>query len=110
MKFIDNFDLSYNVKFLIYVVFMIIGEICRYLCDNNLICVLRLFWDIVYKVFQVREWLISEISKELIVEDIVKVFEVLYEEIVFVFDVIQDLVFLFELIYNDGGDLIYVMD
>ncbi|ADV96558.1 MULTISPECIES: RNA polymerase sporulation sigma factor SigG [Bacillus] len=110
MKSIDNFDLSHNVKFSTYAVPMIIGEIRRYLRDNNPIRVSRSLRDIAYKALQVRERLISETSKEPTAEDIAKVLEVPHEEIVFALDAIQDPVSLFEPIYNDGGDPIYVMD
>lgn len=110
MKSIDNFDLSHNVRFSTYAVPMIIGEIRRYLRDNNPIRVSRSLRDIAYKALQVRERLISETSKEPTAEDIAKVLEVPHEEIVFALDAIQDPVSLFEPIYNDGGDPIYVMD
>ncbi|MFD0131470.1 sigma-70 family RNA polymerase sigma factor, partial [Bacillus subtilis] len=110
MKSIDNFDLSHNVKFSTYAVPMIIGEIRRYLRDNNPIRVSRSLRDIAYKALQVRERLISETSKEPTAEEIAKVLEVPHEEIVFALDAIQDPVSLFEPIYNDGGDPIYVMD
>lgn len=110
MKSIDNFDLSHNVKFSTYAVPMIIGEIRRYLRDNNPIRVSRSLRDIAYKALQVRERLISETSREPTAEEIAKVLEVPHEEIVFALDAIQDPVSLFEPIYNDGGDPIYVMD
>jgi len=110
MKSIDNFDLSQNVKFSTYAVPMIIGEIRRYLRDNNPIRVSRSLRDIAYKALQVRERLMSETSKEPTAEEISKVLEVPHEEIVFALDAIQDPVSLFEPIYNDGGDPIYVMD
>lgn len=110
MKSIDNFDLSQNVKFSTYAVPMIIGEIRRYLRDNNPIRVSRSLRDIAYKALQVREKLMSETSREPSAEEIAKVLEVEQEEIVFALDAIQDPVSLFEPIYNDGGDPIYVMD
>lgn len=110
MKSIDNFDLSQNVKFSTYAVPMIIGEIRRYLRDNNPIRVSRSLRDIAYKALQVREKLIAENSKEPTAMDIAKVLEVTHEEIVFALDAIQDPVSLFEPIYNDGGDPIFVMD
>ncbi|MFC0043473.1 RNA polymerase sporulation sigma factor SigG [Metabacillus iocasae] len=110
MKSIDNFDLSQNVKFSTYAVPMIIGEIRRYLRDNNPIRVSRSLRDIAYKALQVRERLMSETSKEPSAEEISKVLDVPHEEIVFALDAIQDPVSLFEPIYNDGGDPIYVMD
>jgi RNA polymerase sporulation-specific sigma factor len=110
MKSIDNFDLGQNVKFSTYAVPMIIGEIRRYLRDNNPIRVSRSLRDIAYKALQVREKLIAENSKEPTAMDIAKVLEVTHEEIVFALDAIQDPVSLFEPIYNDGGDPIFVMD
>ncbi|CRK80568.1 RNA polymerase sporulation sigma factor SigG [Neobacillus massiliamazoniensis] len=110
MKSIDNFDLNQNVKFSTYAVPMIIGEIRRYLRDNNPIRVSRSLRDIAYKALQVRERLMSETSREPTAEEIAKVLEVPHEEIVFALDAIQDPVSLFEPIYNDGGDPIYVMD
>ncbi|WP_431307246.1 RNA polymerase sporulation sigma factor SigG [Ferdinandcohnia quinoae] len=110
MKSIDNFDLGQNVKFSTYAVPMIIGEIRRYLRDNNPIRVSRSLRDIAYKALQVRERLMSETSREPTAEEISKVLEVPHEEIVFALDAIQDPVSLFEPIYNDGGDPIYVLD
>ncbi|MGE6589008.1 RNA polymerase sporulation sigma factor SigG [Bacillus mycoides] len=110
IKSIDNFDLGQNVKFSTYAVPMIIGEIRRYLRDNNPIRVSRSLRDIAYKALQVREKLIAENSKEPTAMDIAKVLEVTHEEIVFALDAIQDPVSLFEPIYNDGGDPIFVMD
>ncbi|WP_205160391.1 RNA polymerase sporulation sigma factor SigG [Litchfieldia alkalitelluris] len=112
MKSIDNFDLSQNVKFSTYAVPMIIGEIRRYLRDNNPIRVSRSLRDIAYKALQVRDNLMSEKSRERepTVQEIAKVLDVPKEDIVFALDAIQDPVSLFEPIYNDGGDPIYVMD
>ncbi len=110
MKSIDNFDLSQNVRFSTYAVPMIIGEIRRYLRDNNPIRVSRSLRDIAYKSLQIRERLIAETSKEPTAEEIAKELGVPQEEIVFALDAIQDPVSLFEPIYNDGGDPIYVMD
>ncbi|MCU9593168.1 RNA polymerase sporulation sigma factor SigG [Caldibacillus thermolactis] len=110
MKSIDNFDLSQNVRFSTYAVPMIIGEIRRYLRDNNPIRVSRSLRDIAYKSLQVRERLMAESSKEPTAEEIAKELDVPKEEIVFALDAIQDPVSLFEPIYNDGGDPIYVVD
>ncbi|MGG3842454.1 RNA polymerase sporulation sigma factor SigG [Anoxybacillus kestanbolensis] len=110
MKSIDNFDLSQNVKFSTYAVPMIIGEIRRYLRDNNPIRVPRSLRDIAYKALQVREKIMGETAKEPTAEEIAKILDVPHEEIVFALDAIQDPVSLFEPIYNDGGDPIYVMD
>lgn len=110
MKSIDNFDLGHNVRFSTYAVPMIIGEIRRYLRDNNPIRVSRSLRDTAYKALQVREKLISKDSKEPTPMEIAKEMDVSYSDIVFAMDAIQDPVSLFEPIYNDGGDPIYVMD
>jgi RNA polymerase sporulation-specific sigma factor len=110
MKSIDNFDLSHNVKFSTYAVPMIIGEIRRYLRDNNPIRVSRSLRDIAYKALQVRDQLMTKNSREPTAQEIAQVLDVPKEEVVFALDAIQDPVSLFEPIYNDGGDPIYVMD
>ncbi|WP_164669089.1 RNA polymerase sporulation sigma factor SigG [Virgibacillus doumboii] len=110
MKSIDNFDLGHNVRFSTYAVPMIIGEIRRYLRDNNPIRVSRSLRDIAYKALQVREKLISKNSKEPTPMEIAEEMGVPYSDIVFAMDAIQDPVSLFEPIYNDGGDPIYVVD
>lgn len=110
IKAIDNFDLSHNVRFSTYAVPMIIGEIRRYLRDNNSIRVSRSLRDIAYKALQVRDQLISKNSKEPTVAEIAKELDIPREEVVFALDAIQDPVSLFEPIYNDGGDAIFVMD
>lgn len=110
MKSIDNFDLGQNVRFSTYAVPMIIGEIRRYLRDNNPIRVSRSLRDIAYKSLQVREQLIADNSKEPTPMEIAKILGVTHEEVVFALDAIQDPVSLFEPIYNDGGDPIFVVD
>lgn len=110
IKAIDNFDLSQNVRFSTYAVPMIIGEIRRYLRDNNAVRVSRSLRDIAYKALQVREKLVSDNSAEPTVAQIAKELDVPREEVVFALDAIQEPVSLFEPIYNDGGDPILVMD
>jgi len=110
IKSIDNFDLSQNVRFSTYAVPMIIGEIRRYLRDNNAVRVSRSLRDIAYKALQVREKLISDNSAEPTVMQIAQCLDVPREEVVFALDAIQEPVSLFEPIYNDGGDPILVMD
>jgi RNA polymerase sporulation-specific sigma factor len=110
MKSIDNFDLSQNVKFSTYAVPMIIGEIRRYLRDNNSIRVSRSLRDIAYRALQVRDKLVNENNKEPTISQIAKELKVPREEVVFALDAIQDPVSLFEPIYHDGGDAIFVMD
>lgn len=110
MKAIDNFDLSQNVKFSTYAVPMIIGEIRRYLRDNNPIRVSRSMRDIAYKALQVRDSLVSRHSREPSINEIADELKIQREEIVFALDAIQEPISLFEPIYHDGGDPIFVMD
>ena len=99
IKSIDNFDLSQNVQFSTYAVPMIIGEIRRYLRDNNTIRVSRSVRDLAYKALQFKERFNKEKGREPSIE-----------EIAFSFDAIQDPVSLQEPIYNDGSENIYIMD
>ena len=110
MKSIDNFDLSLNVRFSTYAVPMIIGEIRRYLRDNNSIRVSRSLRDIAYRAIQVRERLANEENKEPTVSQIAKELELPREDVVFALEALQDPVSLFQPIYHDGGDEICVMD
>jgi RNA polymerase sporulation-specific sigma factor len=110
IKAIDNFDLAQNVRFSTYAVPMVIGEIRRYLRDNNSIRVSRSLRDIAYKALQVRDRLIAKNNKEPTISEIAKELKLPREEVVFALDAIQDPVSLFEPIYHDGGDAIYVMD
>ncbi len=89
---------------------MIIGEIRRYLRDNNSIRVSRSLRDIAYKALQVRDKLVNKDNKEPTISQIAKELEMPKEEIVFALDAIQDPISLFEPIYHDGGDAIFVMD
>ncbi len=110
MKAIDNFDLGQNVKFSTYAVPMIIGEIRRYLRDNNPIRVSRSLKDIAYKVLQIRDVLANKYGREPSINEIAKELDIDREEIIFALDAIQEPVSLFEPIYHDGGDPIFVMD
>lgn len=110
MKAIDNFDLGQNVKFSTYAVPMIIGEVRRYLRDNNPIRVSRSLRDIAYKALQTRDSLANKYSKEPSIGLIAEELQIPREEIVFALDAIQDPISLFEPIYNDGGDPIFVLD
>ena len=110
IKAIDNFDLGKNVRFSTYAVPMIIGEIRRYLRDNNSIRVSRSLRDIAYKALQAREKMLAENSTEPSISQLAEQLEVPREEVVFALDAIQEPVSLFEPIYNDGGDPILVMD
>jgi RNA polymerase sporulation-specific sigma factor len=110
IKAIDNFDLSQNVKFSTYAVPMIIGEIRRYLRDNNPIRVSRSMRDIAYKVLQVRDNMANRLGREPNIGEIAAELNLKREEIVLALDAIQEPVSLFEPIYHDGGDPIFVMD
>ena len=110
IKAIDNFDLSQNVQFSTYAVPMIIGEIRRYLRDNNSIRVSRSLKDIAYKALQVKEWLTNENSREPTVNEIAHELDLPKGDVVFALDAIADPVSLFEPVYHDGAEAIYVMD
>ena len=110
IKAIDNFDLTLNVQFSTYAVPMIIGEIRRYLRDNNMVRVSRSVRDLAYKVLQVKEKKTKETGKEPSIEEIAKELEVSKEEISFCLDAIQDPISLQEPVYNDGTDSVYIMD
>ncbi len=110
IKAIDNFDISQNVQFSTYAVPMIIGEVRRYLRDNNSIRVSRSLRDLAYKAMQYKEKYIKEKNKEPTIEEIAKELGVEKEEIAFSFDAIQDPISLQEPVYNDGVESIYVMD
>lgn len=110
IKAIDNFDLSLDVKFSTYAVPMIIGEIRRYLRDNNSIRVSRSMKDTAYKALQVREKLTLQKSCEPTIDEIAKELNIDKEDVIFALESIQEPVSLFEPIYNDGGDALYIFD
>ena len=110
MKAIDNFDVTQGVKFSTYAVPMIIGEVRRYLRDNNPIRVSRSLRDTAYKALQIKERLTAEKSKEPAIEEIAKELDMPKESVVMALDAIQDPISLFEPVYHDGGDTLFVMD
>lgn len=110
IKAMDNFDLSQNVQFSTYAVPMIIGEIRRYLRDNNPIRVSRSVRDLAYRALQAKEKIIKEKQNEPTVEEIAKELGVTKEEVVMSLDAIQDPVSLQEPVYNEGSESIYIMD
>ncbi len=110
IKAIDNFDLSHNVRFSTYAVPMIIGEIRRYLRDNNSIRVSRSLRDIAYRALQVRDQLIYKNSREPTIIEISEALDLPKEEVVFALEAIQEPISLFEPIFHDSGDAIFVMD
>ena len=110
IKAIDNFDTSLNVQFSTYAVPMIIGEIRRYLRDNNMVRVSRSIRDMAYKAMQIKENYIKENHKEPTIDEIAKLMEIPKEEVVMCLDAIQEPVSLQEPVFNDGSESIYVMD
>jgi len=110
IKSIDNFDISQNVRFSTYAVPMIIGEIRRYLRDNNSIRVSRSMRDTAYKAIQAKERLTNQTNREISVEEIAKELDLPKEDVVMALEAIVEPVSLNEPIYSDGGDTIYVMD
>ncbi len=110
MKAIDNFDLSQGVKFSTYAVPMIIGEIRRYLRDNNSIRVSRSLRDAAYKAIYAKEVLIKELNRDPTIGEIAERTGLSSEEINEAFDAIQTPMSLYEPVYKEGGDALYVMD
>ena len=110
LKAVDKFDMSYDVKFSTYAVPMIIGEIRRYLRDNNSIRVSRSLRDIAYKTIYTRENYMRQHLKEPTIAEIADEIGIDKEMIVYAMDAIQSPVSLFEPVYSEGGDTLYVMD
>lgn len=110
MKAIDNFDTTLNVKFSTYAVPMIMGEIRRYLRDNNSIRVSRSLRDIAYKAIYTKENYIRQHLKEPTIEQISEEIGIDKESITYALDAIQSPVSLFDPVYSEGGDTLYVMD
>lgn len=110
IKALDNFDTSHGVRFSTYAVPMIIGEIRRYLRDNNPIRVSRSLRDTAYKALTARETLSRSLQREPTMAEISKELELPQEEVVLALDSIQEPVSLFEPVFHDDGDAIYVMD
>ncbi|HPE14543.1 MAG TPA: SigB/SigF/SigG family RNA polymerase sigma factor [Bacilli bacterium] len=110
MKAIDNFDLSHNVKFSTYAVPMILGEVKRYLRDNISIRVARSVKDMAYLVLRTKETLTNINSMEPTISEIAKILNISEVDIVNAIDSLKTPVSIFEPIYNDGGDTIYLYD
>ena len=110
MKAIDNFDTSLGVKFSTYAVPMIIGEIRRYLRDNNSIRVSRSLRDTAYKAIYARETYVKKNLREPTIMEIAEEIGIDKEDIVYALDAIQSPMSLFEPVYTEGGDTLYVMD
>lgn len=110
IKAIDNFNLNLDVRFSTYAVPMCIGEIRRYLRDDAPLRVSRSMRDTAYKAMQIKERLTNENGKEPSVEEIAKELKMKKSEVVLALEAIVDPISLYEPVYNDGGDTIYVMD
>lgn len=110
MKAIDNFDTTLNVRFSTYAVPMIIGEIRRYLRDNNSIRVSRSLRDTAYKAIHAKEYYMKQNLREPTVQEIASEIGINKEDIVYALDAIQSPVSLYEPVYTEGGDTLYVMD
>ncbi len=110
IKALDNFDMSHGVKFSTYAVPMIIGEVRRYLRDNNAIRVSRSLRDLAYKALQTRETLSRQLQREPTVAEIAKAMEAEREDVVLALESIQEPISLYEPVFHDDGDAIYVMD
>ncbi len=110
IKAIDNFDISQNVKFSTYGVPMIIGEIRRYLRDNNSVRISRSVRDLAYRAMQAKERLTGDHQREPTVEEIAREVGVPKSEVVMALESVVEPVSLYEPVYSDGGDTIYVMD
>ena len=110
IKALDNFDMSHGVKFSTYAVPMIIGEIRRYLRDNNSIRVSRSLRDTAYKALQAKEKLVKEHLREPTMNEIAKEMDLSVQEVILALESIQEPVSLFEQVFHDNGDAVYVMD
>jgi len=110
IKAIDNFNTELDVQFSTYAVPMIIGEIRRYLRDNNSVRVSRSLRDIAYKALCIREKIMNETNNEPTTEELAKLIGASKEDVTMALDAIQVPVSLFEPVYHDGGDAVYVMD
>ena len=110
IKAIDNFDVTQEVQFSTYAVPMIIGEVRRYLRDNNAIRVSRSLRDLAYKAMQMREDIFNKNNKEPTINELAKELGVDREELAMAIDSVQDTVSMFEPIFQDGTDTVCVMD
>ncbi len=110
LKAIDNFELSFHVKFSTYAVPMILGEIKRYIRDNNSIRVSRSVKDLAYRIVKAKEDYYGKTGKEISTEELATLLDVSTYEIVNAIESLKDPISIFEPIYNDGGDAILLCD
>ena len=110
LKAIDNFNMDLDVKFSTYAVPMIIGEVRRFLRDNSPIRVSRSLRDIAYKAIYAREQYVKEFDKDPTIDEVAKMIEMPKDEVVYALDAIASPMSLYEPVYQDGGDTLYLMD
>ena len=110
VKAIDNFDMSYNVMFSTYAVPLILGEIKRYVRDNSAIRVSRSLKDLAYQILRLKEEYIALYGKEPTNKEIATSLNIKEYEIASALDSLREPMSIFEPIYNDGGDTIYLLD
>ena len=110
LKAIDNFDLSHEVKFSTYAVPMILGEVRRYIRDNNTIRVSRSLKDIAYKALKIKEKYLQDTGLEPSIDYVAEKLEISSNEIINALEALKEPVSMFEPVYNDGGDTIYLYD
>ena len=110
IKAIDHFDLSYDVKFSTYAVPMILGEVKRYIRDNTSIRISRSLKDLAYKILKLKEEYFSLHGKDLSIKEIASILDVREYDIDMALLALKDPISMYEAIYNDGGDTIYLYD
>ena len=110
LKAIDNFDLSHEVKFSTYAVPMILGEVRRYIRDNNTIRVSRSLKDIAYKALKIKEKYLQDTGMEPSIDYVAEKLEISSNEIINALEALKEPVSMFQPVYNDGGDTIYLYD
>lgn len=110
IKAIDNFDLSYEVKFSTYSVPMILGEVKRYLRDNNSVRISRSIKDLAYKTLKAKEEYTNKYGREPTIQELSKILNMKELEISNALESLKDTVSMYEPIYSDGGDTIYLVD
>ncbi len=110
LKALDNFDETLNVRFSTYAVPMIVGEIRRFLRDNNSVRVSRSIRDVAYKALQAKEQYINQNNAEPTLEQISQILSIPLKDVIFSLDAISETVSLNEPIYNDGNEQMRIMD
>ena len=110
IKAIDNFDLAHEVKFSTYAVPMILGEIKRYIRDNSSVRVSRSVKDLAYQALKTKEQLTNKLNREVTIREVAEEMKLPEYEISNALEAMYDTVSIFEPIFNDGGDTIYLCD